>query len=668
MISSKIQRTLLMLLLTSCLTNALALPLIVDNETSEKTPISTLEQAQKKLVRLLALAEQQPEQVEKLSAEAEQLAVRYCDDALLQSLWQRLSRYTDWQPVNAIINSAGIDFASVQGWQPESPFIRVRRALLPPVAENEHIIFADNRLVLLMTNENALKLEVDARLQDVAFLPESPTQLFYQVDDNPAQSLLLVDKADWQRFSLAIPAGEHAVRFYQQHYVGNQYIKLRFFQPSGVISVAQQRPYFISTNAIPFEFYSQGATVLRIDELKPDGVSYRYQSVPEGWQTIRLSPTDGKPRSLFRVSQRALNLKPEALHNRIVQRQLSTIAAPLLKVPEPVVAKKVELIDVFKLGKQEDGTFSVGLDLVRRNDQQNVVGGTSTQTYEQFVQQRINYRYYDEPNHVYWNSLGFFRVREHGSPSFGIQQTAYYNPYWLPFNVTSNAKLIAQVPQNQIAVLAQWDISVSNAYYLHPKTRLIPSLSYFARAMSLRNRGIMNSDPIFKQKVDMDIFTSYKADHTQGFTPDLLIKHTPWLDTLWTSKVWLATNENLSMDNVGTETHWLQLLGNVELDASYRSTFYQADANRNKAATRSYAGLALNWQYWQANQDRLEVGMQYTYDIERQAHLGMLSLTYHFGEGRGYRDFSPNEINFQDIHVRQRENEQNNVLRDINHD
>jgi len=626
------------------------------------SPVTSLEQAQKALIQYLATIEQQPEAAEKLLAEAEQIVERYPDDALLQSLLQRMSRYSDWQPVSAIINSAGIDFVSVEGWQPENPFIRTRRALLPPVAKNEHVIFGDQRLVLLLTNLNAVFLRIDARLDDLPFLPEAPTQLLYQLDDRPAQQLLLKDKEDWRRLSLSIPSGEHSVRIFQLKPVGNQYVKLRFDDAMTNLAVAQERPYFISTAQTPLELYSQGPSQLRIDELDAGVTSYRYQQVPEGWQKISLPPPKGKSRSLIRVSQRVSVLQPKPVNNRIIQRSLLPVAEPEA-VSTPSVAKgKVELIDVYKLGRQEDGTLSAGLDLVRRNNKQESGAMLSE---EQFAQYRMNYRYFDEPRNAYWNTLGFVRAREHGGSSFGLDESVSYNPDWLPFTVRSSAKVVAQVPHDQLEALGQWNLSFANAYNLHPKTRLIPSLSFFARAMSLRTRTL---DDQMKLKVDQDVYTPYKADHMAGLTPALTMEHRPWLDTIWSGKVGAGSNEDLnftSPDHYSTEAHWLQLLGSVMLDASYTSTFYQADADRNSASRRSYAGLELNWQCWTAYQNRIEVSAQYSHDMERRADLATLSFTYHFGAGRGLRDFAPNELDFRDIRQRQFANEHNNVMRNV---
>jgi hypothetical protein len=187
--------------------------------------------------------------------------------------------------------------------------------------------------------------------------------------------------------------------------------------------------------------------------------------------------------------------------------------------------------------------------------------------------------------------------------------------------------------------------------------------------MSLRNNTLARTDPDFKLKVDQDVFTPYKADHTQGLTPALTLQHRPWLDTIWSASVAAGSNENLnftSPDYYSTDVHWQQLLGSVELDAFYRIAFYQKDGDRNSASERSYAGLELNWQKWTAYQNRIEVAAQYSYDLERNANLATLSFTYHFSEGRGYRDFAPNEFNFRDIRQRQIVDEQNNIMRDVN--
>jgi hypothetical protein len=186
--------------------------------------------------------------------------------------------------------------------------------------------------------------------------------------------------------------------------------------------------------------------------------------------------------------------------------------------------------------------------------------------------------------------------------------------------------------------------------------------------MSLRDSQLARNDDELKKKVDQDIFTPYKADHTDGLHPALTMDYSPWLDTLLVGTVGLTSNENLDIgapDHYSAETHWKQLLGSVVLDGYYRAAYYQKDFDRAARETRSYIGLDLNWQRWAIDQHRIEFSGQYSYDMQRHSHLAMLSLTVHFGEGRGYRDFAPGEIDFRDIRQRTDIHEQNNTIKDV---
>lgn len=636
---------------------------------SPKPPeAATLAQAQQTLMAYLALVEKQPEEVEKLIADAERLAARYPQDGLLQALLQRLSRYTLWSPVNSIIGHAGIDFVSVRGWRPESPFIRIRRALLPPVADDEHVIFGDQRLVLLMTNPQPLFLPIELRLEDLPFLPESPARVRYRADDDRiGQTITLSNGDDWRQVSLYIPAGNHVVRIDQPQPVGNQYVKIRFNDNTADMSVAQEWPYFISSHEQPLSFYSLGPALLRIDELADGDTVYRYREVPEGWHAISLPPAPGQARSLLRVSQRTVNLKPQPLRNRIVQRPQQAVPAPDAAPETPPSGRPLALLDAYALGQQEDGTLSAGLDFVRRNNRQE--SGT-TLPLEQFAQHRLEYRYFDEAADAYWNTQALYRIREFGGPTFGVNETLYFNPDWLPFNVQTSAKLYAQDPHDGLEALGQWNLSLSQPFNLHPKTQLIPSLSFFARVASLHDSDLARNDPAYKLKIDQDVFTPYKADHGAGLTPALTLRHRPWLDTLWSVKGGVGSNENLDFtapDHYRLETHWQQLLGDVVVDASYRSAYFQADNDRERADERSYLELELNWQHWTVRQHRLELSTQYSYDLQRQAHLATVSLTLHLGEGRGLRDFAPNEVAFGDFRQRQFAGE-NNLMRAVDSD
>lgn len=629
-------------------------------ETAQASSLSEVEQARHTLIRFLDLVENQPAKIEEFWVEAEALAQHYPDDKLVQSIWQRLALYSDWQPVNSVIRSGGIDIISLNGWHPETPGLRARKALLPPVRDNEQVIVGDQRLVLVILNQRPAEVTVQVRLEDIPFLPQAPAVLVYGLDNEPPRKVVLNDNDDWRKIGFTVPAGEHALRFYQEQALGNQFIKLKFDDRNGEIGVAQERPYFISTNETPLEFYSRGPSRLRIDELDEGKISYRYQTVPEGWHTIRLLPPEGRSRVLFRVSQRVANLNPGKPAIRIVQRELASVPDAALSEKSVDNNGKVLLTDAFRLGEQQDGTMSAGLDFVRRNNKQE---SGATLPEEQFMQTRINYRYFDEPDDLYLNTYGYARYREFGGPVFGIAESVYFNPEWLPFNVIGSAKVNAQAQSKDLQALAQANLTLTQAYVILPKIRLLPSLTMFARTLSMDAQSAQKLQPI---EIDQDVYTPYKSQHQAGFSPALTLQAKPWLDTVVSTRVGLGTNEDFSLghpDHYNTEAHWQQMLGSVALDASYRIAFYQPDNDRVHAQTRSYAGLEANWQHWLQNQNRLEVSAQYSYDIERKTNLAMLSFTWHLGEGRGLRDFDPTEIDFRDIRQRQFVGGLNNTMR-----
>ncbi|MDQ7089462.1 MAG: hypothetical protein Q9M50_02290 [Methylococcales bacterium] len=228
--------------------------------------ISNLKQAKLRMMHYVRLFEADAAGIEKILLPAEKLRVLYLNDALIQSLWQRIARFTQWQTVESVESNAGLRFIDIEGWQPESPFIRTRKALLPYVANNEHLIFSDQRLVLFSQNLKRVSLHIEARLNDVPFLPEVDAYLFYRIDEKPPQKIHLKRQQGWQTFTVYLPKGEHSLRFYQPKALGNQFVKLRFDDHVSDLSFTQERGYFVSTKNEPVKINLQGSTRLRIDE------------------------------------------------------------------------------------------------------------------------------------------------------------------------------------------------------------------------------------------------------------------------------------------------------------------------------------------------------------------------------------------------------------------
>lgn len=621
-----------------------------------------LETAQLRMMQYLWRLETQRSDNKALLFHAEQLLAAYPGDALLQALWRRLSRRTEWQAVGSVVSPAGMRLVDTAAWQPEGLTLQVRRALLAPLRDDEHVLFDATMLVYQMSNPASTPLLAGARLLDVPFLPERDAVLHYQLDGGAIQQLLLARDGTERTLKLTVPAGEHEIRFYVPQPISDQFIALRFSDPGSPGQIREERPYFLSTHNQPLQVYTQGPALLRIDEWADGHSVSRYQEVAPGWQKITLAPQSGKPESLLRVKQRAFVTEPQALANRLPEREIVPVPLAGVALPPAANAGAVRLDDRYQLGRQEDGTMSMGFDLQRRNNLQedrNLSGP------EEFGQYRFEHRYFNEVRNEYWFTRALARARTHGGPTFGLSESVYLLPETWPFRVNLEMKGFVQEVDGDPEGLGQIDLDVSQNYRVTPKTSIIPQLAVFTRHMSLKDDPRVHNDESFQRQIDLDVFTPYKADHTHGLNGALTVLHRPWLDTLWLGSFGAGSNENFNLidpDYMSLQAEWRQMLGDFQLNAGYRVRFYQKDNDRASSITRSQLKLEVGWQYWSIAQHRLELAAQYIYDIERNAHLPMLSLTVHFGEGRGYRDFRPSDVDFRSLSQQRIPNEQNNQL------
>ena len=168
--------------------------------------------------------------------------------------------------------------------------------------------------------------------------------------------------------------------------------------------------------------------------------------------------------------------------------------------------------------------------------------------------------------------------------------------------------------------------------------------------------------------LDQDVFSQYKSDHRHGLTLSDTLYHRPWLDTLWFAGLGLTSNEDFAPDNLNYRLGWRQLLGPLQVDLEYRGTRFLNDEDRIAAYTREVGTLNFLWELWLEDQHRVEVLLTLQRDFHDSETLGMLSFFWHGGNGRGYRDFWPGEVDFLDLRERRASVVKNNGIDDGNVD
>jgi hypothetical protein len=123
----------------------------------------------------------------------------------------------------------------------------------------------------------------------------------------------------------------------------------------------------------------------------------------------------------------------------------------------------------------------------------------------------------------------------------------------------------------------------------------------------------------------------------------------PWLD----SELWVrgsvTTNEDMNPvdpDHVSGVVGWKQYVEGFQVDVHFQATQFFEDADRSDRKLRQVVGFAAYHDLWASPTDRLEAGCEILQDISEGETSGQVFLAWHWGRGRGYRDFRPGAVDF----------------------
>ncbi|MDP2828866.1 MAG: OmpA family protein [Sulfuricellaceae bacterium] len=624
--------------------------------------------ALRRMTLLLWWSEQNPAMRERALVEAEALGARYPAHAGLQSLLSRLSRDVMWQAAVGIQDSAGQRYIEIAGWQPESPSLRARKALMSSIGAADQMVSSNGRLLFTLRNLRPATVELHLSQEELALFAPLPLKAFYQLDGAASVAVPLSADKPTQKISLNIPAGDHVLRVGITNPLADQFLRARMVErgPSVPMS-AIERPWHVATRKEPLRLAVAGPAWLRIDEWRDGKVESRYQQVAADFEELLLAPSGQRTEALFRVHQRVMAAGVAPVLPRVVDvtPEPAPQAYARVEVAEP--ARQVSLQDDFQLGGQEDGSWGYTAQLARRRDPE----GEESTPAEDFLQLSATHRYYDENQRTYYRSEMLGRLREAGGPTLALLESIEHRPAWTTLNFMLDAGLYLQNPdgglmggENEWSAFLKGSVKQKRA--LDPKTWHVPRATLFVYNFSMDSIG--NYVP---SSVDQDIFTSYKSTHRHGLQVADTLYHRPWLDTVWHAGAALKTNENFSIahpDYLGFKAGWQQLLGNLQLDASYGVHHYFADDQRAQASNQRTWLLDAAWNQWNSQQNRLEAGFQLRHDSDTKETTGMLYFSWHDSKGRRYRDFRPDEVDFRDLRTRDIPSEPNNIVKGIQDD
>jgi len=607
---------------------------------------SYLETPEQQLSSLLWWSEHKPDQQRYYMSSALQLQQQYADRPQVRRLANRVLRGGEWQLQQNVLQSAGKRLLTRQGWSPDGAGLRLRNALLAPLNSNEFRLLGPNVWGLSRHIAAGERWQIALSLEDLNALKQ-PLRVMVQLDQQPPTAIELTSTLPRHLETLTMPSGVHQLRIWIDESVAGQLLRVGLFQQDNEGKVEPwpletQRSYFVATQEEPLQLRIKGPQLLQVLERVADQEKYYYVALGEGWNQPELSPRFDAPEALLRVFELALDeawqAPPTAYQPRVIDEpnhlelplETSSLASLFEHAP-------------FEPASHEDGTTSFHADWVQRHLPEDVANQ------EKFMAIGVQYRKFNSHQQLYKRLSADLRIREYGNPSLALEGTLEWLPWWTAWRGQLQAKNYWQKPDSDNGQL-EWGTHLNGSLYqlhrLSLKSYHIPKFTLFHRAMSLR------FNPYRKGWLDQDLFTQHKQQHRIGWQLADSYTYQPWMDTAWTFKGWLNSNDALGdtlLDVVGISAMWRQLVGEGEFDLSLAQRYYLADDERRNSLSSTTLRLQAQWGGWSSGWDRWQVQGSLSYRLQ-EGQLGfMLGVTWHNTQGRVYRDFLPGEIFFKPV-------------------
>lgn len=606
----------------------------------------------------------------------------------LRDIHTRLTAQSGWDAVAQIERSAGLRTVPVAGWEPEVPYLRVRKALLGPLAAHEQVITGDQQIVLRLDNKRLTRLTVNVRLAEPPYVPPSPLNFAWQIDDGKEQQRQLLPPQAQHTFAVDIAEGAHTVRVRCVDPWVNQFLRVRMTESrDGAEHPLQQdveRVWHVATGDEPVVVPIEGPALIRVDEHRDGATFNELRLLPDGLQRVELRPSAGRTEALYRVYRLRYDprRRPAPLKNIefppepapapwISDAQLASASfseqpgdrfvpgtlTSLSDAPHPEVVRRAgypaepRLLTVSEGGDflmESIGAWSAGLGLFsRRPLLEGITGGKRA---DQFLQVSLDYHHrYDW--YRTWNETEFlFRERRRGGETLGLWHTLRHDfpdsPWSLHLTGSGYLQHIdTSGPHNRewsldgrVRILGDFDLGLNTSHN--------PQATLFGRVLSL------NSNPFPSGVMDQDVFTGFKNDHREGLILADVLTHRPWLDTVWWVRPSLYTTENFNIfrpDHVGIAVGWGQWIRPFGLDLSYRIAEYYKNADRPHENTQQLLTLEGFSEGWAWGQLRCEASLyvQHRLDSGDTSLAGVLSFAW----DAGFNDwhYRPGERDFQTL-------------------
>jgi hypothetical protein len=615
-----------------------------------------------RLASLLEVSELFPAWREPAQCLAEFLAAQAHCTSSGRKILSRLTHNRVWSTLAVSPLSAGMKPVQVLSDTPQEPSLRLRRALLPPARTNQFTISGQSVFEAAMVLHHPARVQLQADLVKAGFSPALPLSIAVEVDAGQVFRLPFPLPGSAIETNLLLSAGPHRVRVWIADPAANQFVRIAFsgkseettnslWRPdaSGLAEVASERRFLhAATRSQPVRFSLRGPALLRVDEHRDGRFVSRLHLVQTGEETVELPPSPGRAESWYQVFVRGTQTNQLEIRTASQVREAEEVPAPRLRLPETPAISEVRLTDFYRLGGQEDGTWTPGLWFVHRrpfelSPSQNVVEN-------EFIEANVTYRKANPSETLYFRTQALGRWHRPGDLTFGLSERVEGHPQTSPFDWSWLGEAFVGTvgpDQEDVQYALHTDLELGERFHFSRKLDWYPFASLFAHYLSLDPSTASQYDYL-----DQDLYTSYRQEHRWGGVLGSRLEYRPRLDALLKGGVHLMSNEDFTLDSWGMQVSWTQLMGPLWGEVAYRLKNFLDDADRSSAAWLQGASVGLFAEGWIRGRHRVEFGAQFRHDWPDSGNSYFFMLKWDFSQGRRYQDYGRHELTFRELRSR----------------
>ena len=250
----------------------------------------------------------------------------------IQTAHARLMRGSTWNPLPGVWQSAGVRLEEAEGWEPESPGLKARAALLGPLQSADMLVCGEQQYVVMLSNVRPAKLKLELAAEDVEGLLPMPLTAVYQLGRERREVTVAAGKPQTHG-PIDVPSGQQVFRIWIKQPLANQFLRVRLqLNDKEYLLRKQDRTYQIATRDEPLRHRFIGPGWYRVDELRGQDTLSRFVLKGDDAQQIVLEPQAGRHESLFRLFRLGSLPEKEVIKSRWAKVQPQPVPGPLVQL------------------------------------------------------------------------------------------------------------------------------------------------------------------------------------------------------------------------------------------------------------------------------------------------------------------------------------------------